>query len=171
MPRGFSRGGTARRRKEWRPGVINNRTAFTADLTAIAAGINFTDSPTVLRMLFEYTAGPDAAPTAGDACKIGVGIGVVSTDARTVGATAVPDPIGEPEYPWLYWAVHPFFYESATLVNQLGVSVVRETLDIKSMRKIKPRESLVVVVEYLDENGAPPMIIMVGGLRVLVALP
>jgi len=134
-----------------------------------AGGSLALDGPwTAIRMLGEYIIGLDAAPTAQDACQIGVGIGVVSSDAAALGATALPDPITEPEYPWLYWTNHRFFFTSTDLLaNVMGA--VRVPFDIRSMRKLKPRESLAVVVEYSDIAGAPAMQFSMSTTRVLVA--
>jgi len=122
-------------------------------------------------MLGEYSIFPTAAPAAGDEMEFCIGIGVVSSDAATVGASAMPDPCDEPEYPWLYWASHPFGFNGTAVETALASGSVRKHFDIKSMRKIKPSESLVVIGQYADigSAGEPPMTIVVGGLRVLLA--
>ena len=122
---------------------------------------------TVLRMLGEYAIQPTSAPTAADAVIITMGIAVVSTDA--VAAGAFPDPFGEPEYPWLYWASHPFHFPDTVLESGQGVGALRRSFDVRSMRKMKPRESLAFVVEYADIAGTPPMTVLTGSTRVLSA--
>ena len=90
--------------KQWSSLVVNS-TAFTTDSTSVIRALDFTEVTTVLRMIGEYTISSTSAPVALDAANIGIGIGVVSSDAAAVAAGAgVPDPIDEPEYPWLFWA-------------------------------------------------------------------
>ncbi len=113
---------------------------------------------------------PTSAPAQLDEARVTVGIGQFSTDAVALGATAMPDPDDEPGFPWLYQMSHPFFYNSTSVVDaQAGLSV-RRTIDIRSMRKIKPRESIGWVTQYVDVTGAPPLQIVVGKMRVLVGL-
>jgi len=143
--------------------------SLTVNATVLGGALASLLTPfTVIRMLGEYVICADAAPTAQDNCSIGVGIGVVSTDAAAIGSTAMPDPIGETEFPWLYWAEHDFFFNEASLVGN-DARVLRRSFDVRSMRKIAPRQSLVMIVQYADTAGAPPMQITASQTRVLVA--
>jgi hypothetical protein len=143
-------------------------TAFTADSTAINAGLlAFDEAWTVIRMIGEYIIRPGGTIALADTAMIGVGIGVFSTDATAT--TAVPEPIDEPGYPWLYWKVHAFAFEGTDKDAAPGVNWVRQSFDIRSMRKVKPRESLGMVGQYLDNNGTPPLDLTFGVTRVLVA--
>jgi len=125
---------------------------------------------TVLRMLGEYIIGLDAAPTAQDSCEISVGIGVVSTDAATLGSTAVPDPGDEPDFPWLYWASHHFHFLDTALQPADASGSIRHAFDIRSMRKLKARESLVMVVQYFNVAGTPAMQFSAATTRVLTGV-
>ncbi len=131
--------------------------ALTADGTSLGGSLAFSAPETVLRCLGELTIGPtfNSAPVAGDSAKIGFGICVVSTDAFTAGA--VPDPLGEPEFPWLYWRSHDLSMVLGAATDNDGSTFVRHAFDVKSQRKIKPRESLVTVVQYSDSVGTPPI--------------
>ena len=106
--------GGRRMAKHWHV-IAGVSLSFTVDVTGLGGGLALDGPWTAIRMLGEYTIGPDAAPAAGDQCTIGVGIGVVSSDAFAVGSTAMPDPVGEPEYPWLYWAEHDFHFVDTSL--------------------------------------------------------
>ena len=167
MARNFQRG--QRQTKEWTriPGVQN---AFTAAATAVGTPLDFTESRTILRMLGEYTAGATGGGTVAetDFATIAVGIGIVSTDASAVGASAMPDPNAEADYPWLYWASHVFQFPSGGDNGATEGASIRRMFDIRSMRKVKPRESLVFVVEYEDIAGAPPITFSAGSTRVLL---
>ena len=159
----------ARMVKQW-TSLLSNSNAFTADATAVIRALAFTEASTILRMIGEYTISSTTVSVTFDAANIGIGIAVVSTDAAAVAAGGgVPEPITEPEYPWLYWAQHLMRFQSAELVQADGFSFVRKSIDIRSMRKVKPRESLVFVAEYIDGGGDPPVMVGLSGIRVLIA--
>ena len=142
---------------------------FTGDATSIVGSFGFTSPETVVRLMGEYIVGAAGAPpTAGDAATITVGIGVVSTDAAAVGASAMPDPETEPEYPWLFWASHPLWFPTAGNIGNNLMGGARHWFDVKSQRKLKPRESLVCVVQYGDISGTPPVRYQTGGARLLI---
>ena len=143
---------------------------FTVSTTQVMDSLALSGPWTALRMIGEYIISPTSLPTALDAVTVGIGIGVVSTDAVVVGGSAMPDPTGEPDYPWLYWADHDFYFIDNSL-ETVGspVGQLRQRFDVKSMRKIKPRESLAFVAQYSDIVGAPPMRLSTAATRILVA--
>ncbi len=152
--------------------ITRKSQAMTADATFVGGGLSpaeviFGPQATVLRMLLNYTIAPTSAPTAGDIAEVGVAIGVFSTDASTLGASAVPDPTSEGQYPWLYWAVHEFSYADTSADPSSAAGSVRVTADIRSIRKIKQSETLGVVFQYADVVGAPPLSLHMSPTRVL----
>ena len=160
---------TPRKEKLW-AGVPGISAAISVAGTTVGGGFAFTSPQTVLRMLGEYTLVAAPTPTADDFCVITVALGKVSSDAATLGATAVPDPAGEPEYPWLYWAAHPMYFGAAAVDGASASNSVRQTFDIRSMRKFKARESLLWVIEYSDLNGTPSIRMILGQTRILTTL-
>ncbi len=164
--RSFS-GGT-RMTKEW-GGISGSRQTFTADGTALVGSLAPARPSTVLRILGEYTVHPTAAVAAGDAAVISVGIGVVSSDAAAVGSTAMPEPFGDQAFPWLYWGSHAFSFPSTTQDPSHLAGSGRFSIDVKSMRRLKTRESLVWVADYFDFSGQPPLTLVGSALRVLLA--
>ena len=165
------RTGGTRKAKTW-GSMPSINLALVGDGTSAGGNIAFASHFTVLRMLFEYIVGPTGTITAGDQAKVTLAIGVVSTDAAALGATAFPDPAGEPEYPWLYWADHMLHFPSAGAPLEPGgggQNAVRKTGDIRSMRIVKPRETLTWVVQYSDNAGTPPITVNLGQTRVLLA--
>ncbi len=158
--------------KQWL-GIPSITLNMTANGTNLGARTQSTTSQTVLRMIGEYncTFTPEGAVADGDECRIGLAIGIVSSDAFEAGITAVPDPVGEPEYPWLFWAEHSFAALEATDIQRSAeVGNLRRSFDIRSMRKMKPRESLVWVVQYVDSVGTPPYTVQISATRVLIGL-
>jgi len=149
-------------------GAGGSSVAFTADATVSMGSFAFTSPQTVLRMLMEYVIQPTAAPQVGDHVEICVAVAKVSTDALT--AVTLPDPISEEGFPWLYWAVHPFLFRVNELVTNAGIAQLRRTIDIRTQRKFQSNESLVVVGQYFDNAGAPPITLTTGGMRVLTTV-
>jgi len=164
MAHGRSRG--TRQRKHWHR-IPTAETHFTANGTALMGVFSLNDPATVLRMLGEYVIEPTGAVASSDAACIGVGIGLVSSDSAELGATAVPDPIDEADFPWLYWAEHAFHFADSTANPAPASTSIRKAFDVRSMRKMKPRESLVFITQYFDLAGAPPLSVIAGSTRVL----
>ena len=158
------RHGGSRLQKQW-TSILAATHTITADSTVAIAGTALGISATVLRMIGEYQITPTSAPTAGDNVVITLGIGVISSDAFAVGGASLPDPAGSPDFPWMYWASHSWF-SPTTSSTAAGVNF-RVPFDIRSMRKLKPVEMLVFVVQYADTAGTPGMTVRIGQTRVL----
>ena len=154
----------ARMLKQWE-NIPSIQIDFTGTGTSLGGSIPMTDPRTVIRMIGEYVIGPTSAPVALDVAKIALAIGVVSSDAFAAGAGSVPDPGVEEEYPWLYWKEHTFFFPTTSADPATAQGSVRVPFDIRSMRKLKPRESLVWIFQYMDYNGAPPLTLDVSSTR------
>ena len=107
---------------------------------------------------------------AGDTCLLAYGIGIVSTDASAVGSTAMPDPAAEEEFPWMQWGEFMFHFDSATLDPASPAQQKRIAIDVRSMRILRPRQTLAWVWQYVNLAGNPPMSVMVPSARVLLGL-
>jgi len=144
---------------------------LTGDGTFGGSAIAFTSVQTVLRMLGEYIISPTGVVSAADSCTIVVGLAKVSTDAAAVGASALPDPGAEGEFPWLYWMSHSFEYPTvASGEGGIVSGSLRKAMDIRTMRKFRPGESLVWVVQYINNAGNPPMTLTLSHTRVLLTI-
>ncbi len=166
------RGNTPRKSKAW-DAVPGFTQAMTATGTFALATISFVRPTTIIRMLGEYLISPTGGGTfaADDRATVTIGLGRVSSDAAALGASAMPDPAGETDYSWLYWAQHQFNYFAAGVGDSgLAGASVRVPFDVRSMRKFSPRESMVFVFEYTSINGAPPLTIDASATRCLLAL-
>ncbi len=151
------RSNVPRKAKQWAfiPGFTETMTGNGTFATSLFA---FTSHQTVIRMLGKYVICPTSAPAALDSATVTVAIALVSSDAASAGAASLPDPSSEPEYPWLYWASHKFFYTSTDPeAGGSAAGVVRDSFDIRSMRTAKPRESLIFVSQYVNVAGNPPL--------------
>ena len=138
--------------------------SFTGNLTTILAAVAITQSLTVMRTIGSILIHPTSAPAAGDQCFIGIGIAKVSSDARAAGAASMPDPIGDPSYPWLWNKSFPLISAGVLSDNNLGMSM-RFDFDSKTMRKFKADEDLVVLAQYVDNVGTPPVSVGMGFFR------
>ncbi len=150
--------------KQW-VAILALRLDTSSAATFSGASIAFAIPGTILRARGQIMAVLDTA-TDGDDLRIGFGLALLSTDAFALGATALPDPLGEPEYPWLWW------YEtqlSSTLMVAGQVSELAATerimVDTKAMRKFKPGQSLGLVIQT---DAVTPADILIGQLRVLI---
>ena len=160
---------SARKEKQWEaiPSIIDT---MTGNATSVGGSLGFSSKQTVLRMLGEYVVNPSLATAAADQVKITLGLAKVSTDAATLGATAVPDPAGDANFSWLYWAEHVFFFGGTSADPASGASYLRRSFDIRTMRKFGPAESLLWVFQYSNIAGNPPVTLSVGQTRVLLTI-
>ena len=101
-----------------------------------------------------------------DLVKIGLGLALISTDVFT--ASALPDPSGEPEFPWMYWQEFHLGAESTTVRESEGLQRHRLQLDTKAMRKVKPGQTLTLVTQYVGITGTPGVNQYQSQLRVLL---
>ena len=163
-----ARGGFPRKTKSWF-GIVGSPHSFTTDDTDFGNGFSVGSTFTIMRMFGEYTISATSAPTALDNCRIGVGIGIVSADAFALGETAAPDPSVEFGYPWLYWRDHPMFFAFTDPDSASASASVRVSYDVKGMRKIRQDQTLAHVIQYQDVVGAPPVTVVMGGTRILLA--
>ncbi len=168
MARPRSRSGRTIDFKSW-SAIPSGGVNMTASGTFTAGGgLSFSGPATLLRARGELIIGLDETSATGDQSKVGMGLAIVSTDAFTLGVTAFPDPSGEPEYPWMWWNEVSLLTNTATAGKGLGTDVVRVELDTKAMRKIKPGETLTLVIQYTTIVGNPIASLLQSQIRVLV---
>ncbi len=131
--------------KQWTavPGLV---TALSASIgTVILGSVAFAVPATILRMRGRMLVFFDESAQIADQALFAFGLAVVSTDAATAGAGSLPDPSGEPEFPWIYWTEFAMSNLALTEERPFGVSAREIVFDSKAMRKVKPGESLQMV--------------------------
>ena len=155
--------------KQWTaaPGLLGS---ITTDTTTIGGSLAFSVPATILRWRGYISAFMgESGATAADRMAITCGIGIFSTDAVTLGATALPDPADEPEFPWVWWKEFVLHTEvAAGPSGGWGIQAQRYEIDSKAMRKVKPGESALIVIQSTNAAGAPTVKLDIGQLRVLV---
>ncbi len=130
-------------------------TVLAAVGTTIGGSVLFTGPATILRVRGAVQASFDSTVQNTDQMRLVFGLGIVSTDAATLGASAVPDPGGEAEYPWLWWGSMQLRASANAAEGAWGTQAQKLEVDSKAMRRVKPGESLLWVVEVASVTGAP----------------
>ena len=112
--------GGSRMVKSWDGPNLTATVEFTGSATGLpGARLEFTRARTLLRLIGQFSAYMDPSGAAAeDSAAITFALGVISTDAIQLGATAVPDPMAESDYPWLYW-------QTGTVYAIAGISGVQ----------------------------------------------
>ncbi len=154
--------------KSWR-GMTPLFTAVTTATTIVSPPLTPGEPVTILRCRGLIHAFLDSTRQVGDTISLTFGLGIVSQDAAALGASAMPDPGSEPDYPWLWWGT--MFLDGQLAAggeNPWGASAQKLEVDTKAMRKMKPRESLVWVMQSDTVAGAPVTEVRIHQTRVLV---
>ena len=71
--------------------------------TFSGAALSFLQPATLFRFRGWIGGNFSGTIAAGDVMRFTAALAIISTDAFTLGLTAMPDPAGEPEYPWIWW--------------------------------------------------------------------
>ena len=167
-----NRSNVPRKEKQW-GSLGGQQFDLTADGTSSSVvSLSFTSSQTILRMIGHVLVSATGTIVADDSVIVTLGLAKVSTDAAAVGSTAMSDPAQEPEFPWLFWLSIPVRWpEGGSPVQGRELpGVFRREFDIRTMRKFKPRESLVWVLEYSNTGGNPPVTVSLGDTRILLTI-
>jgi len=174
---GFNRGNArSRRRTGWEegPGSSSVAAAFSASGSAIlgAGLVALADGLTVARIRGNMELVLNSATAALSGYHGAVGIGKTTSEAFTVGITALPTPLTDAD--WDGWMWHSFYdLHAVTGAASDGVNAVsnylRIPVDSKAMRKFDLSDTLFVVTEVI-EVGVATMSIHFDS-RILLFLP
>ena len=134
--------------------------------TILGTSLAFGSPATILRMRGQILLNFDAAAD-NSRQNVGIGIGIISSDAFAAGAGSVPDPLSETDYPWLWWSTIPLVNDLQIAGESLQLAVVaRVEVDSKAMRKVKPGQSLAVI--YQTSAAVSATNIQQANIRVLI---
>ena len=153
--RHFVRRGGAKRLTDWSGSAVLTGDIAVAVSTSqlLETFVPIGSGETLIRTrgLFGWRSDQSAA----DETQIGaMGIGVVSAQAVSVGATAIPAPATDVD--WDGWLYHTFFYSHLDFLSAVGMepNVAHVIMiDSKAMRKVSTDERLVVMVENTSGSG------------------
>jgi len=156
-PRGFSRGPrrSSPSGKEWGFGPGGGVPALiTSGKIVVGAGVQPTVTKlTILRLRGEILVAVNSLGSATDNVSLFLGMGIFSTDAFSVGQTALPGPTTDIFFPWLWWNVVHISPQVSTLGLD-GVTSIRIPVDAKAMRKFGTDQVVGLVAEYASQSGA-----------------
>jgi len=154
--------------KQWSFLPAGDQAISVAGIT-LSSQSDFLEPGTILRSRGYVQASMDASKQVNDTIGVAFGLGIVSTDAATLGSTAMPGPFSDPQYPWLWFGTMFLRANLASGQDEAwGVSQQRLEVDTKAMRRFKPKESLVWVIETASLAGGPATNITTGFTRVLI---
>ena len=155
----------ARRRIGWEEGPFGIIDVTTAVGSAVfpTAQAATTDGLTLVRIRGELAAFLTASNTQlGGWAQVAVGLCIVSENAATIGATAIPDPLVD--IAWDGWLYHKLFLMQSIDAltpsedaGDLGIAVARFDIDNKAMRKMRATDVLVGMVGFGAEVGTATM--------------
>ena len=92
--------------------------------------------------------------TIADTFQVGIGLGLFNSDAFAVGVTALPGPISDAGFSWVYHDLVTFGPAStATESNEALTQNIQIEIDSKSMRKFRDNQTLGWVTEGNIMNG------------------
>ena len=130
------------------PGVTTKTVAAT---TAIGGAVNF--AATLVRTRGDLLCQFDPANIA-DIMQVGIGLAVVSADAFAIGSTAVPGPLTDADWTWIYHRLVTFGPAIAAAQTETALPQhARIEVDSKAMRKVKPNEVIAWVAESIVLSG------------------
>ena len=158
--RGSFRGRTtsAKRRTSWElgpGGVTETQVTTTGSVFLGSVATPLLDGLTLARIRGRFQAVIVAASAVGSGMIGAFGIGIATTAAVTVGATAVPTPITEQGWDgWLFWMPLQVSVVSATISDGANAMILAQLLEVdtKAMRKLTVEDSIYAMVEISTEH-------------------
>jgi len=157
----------ARRETSWLPIPFgSDGIAAGAAITHVLTTAEKAKRPfTVLRTHIELSISSDQIVASEDVFN-GLGVCVVSDQAVSVGATAVPTPIADLGSD-LWFVIQPMFSELIFLdATGMFLSGTRYTIDSKAMRKVNEDQDIVIVMENSASLGGGSVVQSAG--RILI---
>ena len=138
---------------EWQ-GLLGFQLSTIAEANQFVTLLTTNAAATLIRTRGEILYSIDG-PADNDAKSLGFGI-IIATDAQvTAGVTAFPSPLSVLDADWLWHGFGLLKSQSATQFSDLGGQVGRLVIDSKAMRKMKPNDNVVFVVDGANLAGTP----------------
>ena len=159
-PRPVARGRAPFRRRGG-PGPNYNWARFVDDVSTVAGTTKVFLAQLVVGQELDFTIirnrGRFIANTdqqaAGELWSGAFGIIVVSAQAASVGATAIPGPVTDQDADWMVWEPFQGLFSFGTNVGFDGNSGIQFEFDSKAMRKISEDQVAAVMVENNTANA------------------
>ena len=157
--------GRRRQRVEWSGGFASDMVSVNPNsLSAITSSLGLQNaldsmtSPTLVRVRGEILVATESGAV-GDDVLVGVGKAVVSRRAAIIGTSAMPRPITDLNFSWLWHGFAMLRVLTATDDLRASLSSVRFVVDSRAMRKIlSDEEELVTCLETRNAAGSASII-------------
>ena len=111
-------------------------------------------STTLYRLRGEVLAHLTTSVAANAVKALGIGIKVVSQDAVSSGAGAMAKPLANLSADWIWHGFILLTRNTTTETESAGLVSQRLTIDSKAMRRMKPNQSLVLVIDPVNLAGS-----------------
>ena len=147
----------SRRATQWNLGPGGQTgSGFTGSLLDIlGSGVEpATEKVTIVRIRGELMIQLATVSAADEGFVWTYGIGIVSADAFAVGASAVPNPQDDMDWPWMYHGFTQTVAPTGTLADIGSASVVRIPVDVKAMRILDLNQTLFMAIDALELGTA-----------------
>ncbi len=130
--------------------VFSGIGATTSAQVMVTAG---SDTETLMRIRGELVCWRDGVSGPGVAVTVGIGAIVMPEGQST---TVVSSPLSDETAPWLFYERFTVGYEEMVVdvIDVPGLSVFRKTIDVKSMRILRPDREVQLVLEQATIDGA-----------------
>ena len=156
MPRGrtgFARGGIKPPQRQISNSQLTGEVdgLVTSSAAIVKAAYNFffqltANAATLVRTRGELSVRVAAAAAGNSITRGAMGMIVASTDAATIGVTAVPGPLSDATNDWFVWVPFTLMHDSV-LTEFDSKFVATVPFDSRGMRKMKNGEAVVIVLE------------------------
>ncbi len=122
--------------------------AFAAGQNSLTIVTDGTEEETILRTRGELLCYADTTQVPGGLTQVGVGFLVVPAG---LGTTVLSTPLLDADAPWFWYEVFTIGYEEMVtdVIDIPGISMHRSVIDSKAMRKVRPDEEVVTVIESI----------------------
>ena len=152
MARQFARRAGPKRRTHWTELRSALVTVTDPGVTLLASVPVGHEGETLVRTRGLFVARLTAAASVGDGYFGAFGMCLVTSAAAAQGSAAVPTPLTEAG--WDGWFVHRYFDVHSTTGAGGSSEIERVEIDSKAMRKANEDETLIMVVELLEDGVA-----------------
>jgi len=127
--------------------------AVTTKSVGTSIGLVTPDSITLIRSRGQGAVHFDSV-NSGDTVQVGIGLGIYTDDAFGIGATAMPGPLTDADWDWVYYKT--LMFGPAHVAAETPDSILWNfwfEIDSKAMRKMKANQVLAWIVEGVVISG------------------
>ena len=150
----------SRRTTIWNQGPGQQTVDVVSSSTTLVLGLGQTafGGTTIIRIRGNFAATLQTAGAAGDGFHMGLGIGISTADAFSVGGvTSLPNPLDDIGWGgWMYHRILDVHTATSSITDGVNAvcSVVQVEVDTKAMRKMLPNETIWASLQLVEDGAA-----------------